>query len=78
MRAGHVARMGETRNTQRILMGKRHGKQPLGRLRSGWEDNIRMGFKEVGCGRTDPESYPVVSFGVNGVEFLGSSFIFVS
>jgi hypothetical protein len=30
-RAGHVARMGETRNIYRILVGKPEGKRPLGR-----------------------------------------------
>jgi hypothetical protein len=30
--AGHVARMGEKRNTYRILVGKPEGKRPLGRL----------------------------------------------
>jgi hypothetical protein len=29
--AGHVARMGEKRNTYRILVGKPEGKRPLGR-----------------------------------------------
>jgi hypothetical protein len=29
--AGHVARMGETRNAHRILVGKPEGKRPLGR-----------------------------------------------
>jgi hypothetical protein len=29
--AGHVARMGETRNAYRILGGKPEGKRPLGR-----------------------------------------------
>jgi hypothetical protein len=28
--AGHVARMGEKRNTYRLLMGKPEGKRPLG------------------------------------------------
>jgi hypothetical protein len=31
--AGHVARMGETRNAYRILVGKPDGKRPLGRPR---------------------------------------------
>jgi hypothetical protein len=30
---GHVARMGETRNAYRILVGKSKGKRPLGRPR---------------------------------------------
>jgi hypothetical protein len=31
--AGHIARMGETRNAYRILVGKPEGKRPLGRPR---------------------------------------------
>jgi hypothetical protein len=34
--AGHVARMGETRNAYRILVGKPEGKRPLGRPRPMW------------------------------------------
>jgi hypothetical protein len=30
---GHVARLGEMRNTHNILVGKREGKRPLGRPR---------------------------------------------
>jgi hypothetical protein len=29
--AGHVARMGETRNAYRIFVGKPEGKRPLGK-----------------------------------------------
>ena len=29
-------------------MGKPKGKRPLGRLRHRWEDNIKMGLREVG------------------------------
>jgi hypothetical protein len=32
---------------------KSEGKRPLGRPRVGWEDNIKMGLKEVGYGGTD-------------------------
>jgi hypothetical protein len=39
---GHVARMGETRNAYRILVGKPEGKRPLGRPRCRWEDNIKI------------------------------------
>jgi hypothetical protein len=42
--AGHVARMRETRNAYKILVGKR----PLGRHRRRWEDNIRMDLREIG------------------------------
>jgi hypothetical protein len=48
--AGHVARMGETRNAYSILVGKPEGKSPLGRPRRRWEDNIRMDLREMGWG----------------------------
>jgi hypothetical protein len=31
-----------------ILFGKAEGKRPLGRLTRRWEDNIRMGVREIG------------------------------
>jgi hypothetical protein len=40
-RAGHVARMGEKRNSYRLLVGKPEGKRPLGRPRRRWVDNFR-------------------------------------
>jgi hypothetical protein len=46
--AGHVARMGETRNGYRILVGKPEGKRPLGRPRRRWVDNIKMDLGEIG------------------------------
>ncbi|KAJ4434333.1 hypothetical protein ANN_22890 [Periplaneta americana] len=46
--AGHVARMGESRNEYRVLVGRPEGKRPLGRPRHTWEDNIKMDFREVG------------------------------
>ena len=50
--AGHVARMGEDRGVQRVLVGKPEGKRPLGRPRRRWDDNIKMDLQEVGgvCG----------------------------
>jgi hypothetical protein len=45
--AGHVARMGEKRNTYRLLVGNPEGKRPLGRQTRRWVDNIRMDFGEV-------------------------------
>ncbi|KAJ4426786.1 hypothetical protein ANN_26585 [Periplaneta americana] len=45
--AGHVARLGESRNTYRVLVGRPEGKRPLGRPRRRWEDNIKMDLKEV-------------------------------
>jgi hypothetical protein len=47
--AGHVARMGETRNAYRILVGKAEGKRPLGRPTSRWVDNIKMDFRSIEC-----------------------------
>jgi hypothetical protein len=46
--AGHVARMGETRDAYRILVGKPKGKRPLGRPRRRWVNNIKMDFREIG------------------------------
>ena len=45
--AGHVARLGETRDVYRVLVGKPEGKKPLGRPRRGWEDNIKMNLPVV-------------------------------
>jgi hypothetical protein len=39
--AGHVAYEAEWRGAYRVLVGKRGGKKPLGRLRIKWEDNIK-------------------------------------
>ncbi|KAJ4428093.1 hypothetical protein ANN_24107 [Periplaneta americana] len=46
--AGHVARMGESRNAYRVLVGRSEGKRPLGRPRRRWKDNIKMYLREVG------------------------------
>ncbi|KAJ4447111.1 hypothetical protein ANN_09111 [Periplaneta americana] len=46
--AGHVPRMGESRNAYRVLVGRPEGKRPLGRPRRRWEDNIKMDLREVG------------------------------
>jgi len=34
----------------RVLVEKPEGRRPLGRSRRRWEVNIRMDFREVGCG----------------------------
>jgi hypothetical protein len=47
---GHVAQIGEKRNTYRLLMGKPEGKRPLGRPRHGWVNNTRMALVEVQWG----------------------------
>ena len=46
---GHVARMVNSSNVYRILVGKREGERLLGRPRRRWQDNIKMNLKEVGC-----------------------------
>ena len=51
--AGHVARMGEERGVYRVLLGETGGKEPLGRPRRRWVDNIKMDLQEVGCGYVD-------------------------
>jgi hypothetical protein len=45
--AGHVARMGETRNAYRILVGMPKGKRLLRRPRRRWGDNIKMDLREI-------------------------------
>jgi hypothetical protein len=46
--AGHVARLGEGRGVDRVLVGRPKGKRPLGRPRRWWEDNIKMDIREIG------------------------------
>jgi hypothetical protein len=45
--AGHVARMGETRNAYRILVATPEGR-PLGRPKRRWVDNIKMDLRDIG------------------------------
>jgi hypothetical protein len=45
---GHVARMGQKTGASRILVGRPEGRQPLGRPRHRWEDNIKMDLQDVG------------------------------
>ena len=52
--AGHVARMEQSRNAYRVLVGKPEGKRTLGRPKRRWEDNIKIDLREVGC---DPEEW---------------------
>ena len=51
--AGHVARMEQSRNAYRVLVGKPEGKGPLRRPRRRWEDNIKMDLRVVGCDPRD-------------------------
>jgi hypothetical protein len=45
--------MGSKRSACRILVGKAEGKRPMGRPRRRWEDNIKMGLREIGWGGVD-------------------------
>jgi hypothetical protein len=50
---GHIARMGEERKVNKVLVGKPEGKRPLGRTRRRWEDGIRVDLREIGLGVVD-------------------------
>jgi hypothetical protein len=43
----------ERRNAYRVLVGKPEGREPLGRPRRRWLDNIKMGLKEIEWDGTD-------------------------
>jgi hypothetical protein len=43
----HIARIGEKRNSYKILVGKPEGKNTLGRPRRRWVNNIRMDLGEI-------------------------------
>jgi hypothetical protein len=51
--AGHVARIGEKRNVDTLLVGKPEGKSTLRRLRRQWIDNIKIDRLEIGLGVVD-------------------------
>ena len=44
----HMACMRDKRGENRVLMGRPDGKEPPGRPRYRWEDNIKMDLQEVG------------------------------
>jgi hypothetical protein len=46
--AGHMECMGERRGVYRVLVGRSKSKRPLARPRRGWEDNIKLDFRERG------------------------------
>jgi hypothetical protein len=45
--SGYVACMGEMMNAQKVLDVKLGRKRPTLRTRHRWEDNIKMGLKEI-------------------------------
>jgi len=50
---GYVARVNETRNTYRTLVGKHKGKGPFGFPLNRYGDNIEMDLKEMKCEHAD-------------------------
>jgi hypothetical protein len=50
---GTCSAYGEGRVVYRVFEEKPEGKKPLGGPRRRWEDNIKVDFKEVGCGGRD-------------------------
>jgi hypothetical protein len=44
---GHVAGMGQKRNSYSILVGNPDGKKPLGRFRRRCVDNIKMDLRKI-------------------------------
>jgi hypothetical protein len=51
--AGYVARMGEKKNANGLLVEKPEGKRPIGRPRRKWVDNIMMDLGKVGWSDVD-------------------------
>jgi hypothetical protein len=51
--AGYIANMEEKRNAYRVLVGKQEGRRPLEIPRYRWENNIKMGLREIGWGGMD-------------------------
>jgi hypothetical protein len=45
--AEHIAAKRETRNAYRILTGEFLDKFPLGKQKRGWENDIKMGLREI-------------------------------
>jgi hypothetical protein len=61
--------MGDMRNAYRIFVGKPGEKEPLGRHRHRWEDNIRMDLSEIRCVLDSPGSL-VNTVSIKGGEFF--------
>jgi hypothetical protein len=45
---GDVAHMREGKSVHRVFIGRPKGKRPLGRPTCMWEDNVKMGLREIG------------------------------
>jgi hypothetical protein len=62
--AGHIARMGEKKNTCRALSGNYEENKPLERPTCKWEDNIKMGERGLvssgsSCGQVEGYCEPL-------------------
>lgn len=44
---GHMAHMGEYRNTHTVLVGRTYRKGPHGRQRHKWEDNTKIDVEKI-------------------------------
>ena len=53
MWAGHLARVGDSRDVYWVLVRKPEGKRPLGTPRRRWEENILMDFRKWDVHRLD-------------------------
>jgi hypothetical protein len=51
--ARHVARKGEDRKVDKVLVGKPEGRTQLGRPRHRWENGVRMDLREIGLRGVD-------------------------
>jgi hypothetical protein len=51
--AGHIERIGQKRNSYRILVVKPEGKRPLERRRRRWKDKIKVDLRDTGWGCMD-------------------------
>jgi hypothetical protein len=51
--AGHVARLGGSKNEHRFLIGKPEGRRSLGRPKCKWMNNIRMDLGVIGWAGMD-------------------------
>jgi hypothetical protein len=51
--AGQLAYMTDDQTVYRVLVGNLQGKQPVGRPRTRWADNVRRDLQEVGLSEDD-------------------------
>ena len=60
---GVCSTYGECRGVYRVLVGKPEGKNPLGRPRHIWKNNIKMDLQEVECGAWTRSMWPRIRTG---------------